>query len=272
MVVKTTYKRKLIDFLSQRVSPYLHFLGLEITRRWVASGEIVPLSAMSQIEALDRFKWIKNKLNYSPRSIVDIGASDGRWTLPMREIYPGVDILMIDPLEQNAEVLSRLEAGDDHIKFVKTIVGDKNSTARFMCHGHLSSLYGNTRGEPFGTVIESEMRTLDDIIEQTGFPKPGIIKMDIQGAELSVLTGAPDAVARADFIQLEFALLPYQKDIPLLDEIVVFLSGRGYRLFDIYGIHGRPLDGMPAQGECLFVKRDSSLIKDNRWNENLSWS
>ena len=188
----------------------------------------------------------------------------------MRKIYPQAEILMIDPLEQNSDNLLKIVESDDRIKYVKAIVGEKNDTFRFMCHGHLSSLYGDSRGEEFGTVIESEMHTLDEIIRETGFPNPGIIKMDIQGAELRVLMGAPEAVASADFIQLEFSLIPYQKDIPLLDEIVAFLSSKGYRIFDIYGIHGRPLDGMPAQGECIFIKRDSNLIKDYRWCENFS--
>ena len=140
------------------------------------------------------------------------------------------------------------------------------------CHGHQSSVFGNSCGESFGTVIELEAQSLDYLIETKGFGFPDVIKLDIQGGELEALRGAPRALANAQFVQLEFSLIPFQKDIPLLDEIVVFMSKAGFRIFDIYGICGRPLDGMPAQGECLFIRKDSQLASDYRWSNNVVWS
>ena len=86
------------------------------------------------------------------------------------------------------------------------------------------------------------------------------------------LKGAQDSLAHAKVVQMEVSFFPFQKDIPLLGDIAAFMNQQGFRIFNIFGVYGRPLDGMPVQGECLFIKNDSSLISDMRWAEGLEWS
>jgi tRNA G46 methylase TrmB len=74
---------------------------LSIEQRWRGPGEIVSIEGMSQEEACNRFAWLKQKLSFQPNRIVDIGASDGRWTLPMVKIFPNANFLLIEPLSQN---------------------------------------------------------------------------------------------------------------------------------------------------------------------------
>lgn len=252
--------------------PLLHSLGLGVTGRWIAPGDIVPAAAMSQGEAVNRFQWIKRELNFKPERIVDVGASDGRWTMPMRSIFPDAEILMIEPLDCYREKLSEMAAADEKIKYVRSLVGDKEGTVQFMCHEHQSSIYGNSKGEAFGEVVEAEMKTLDAIIAEADFLMPDLIKLDIQGAELKALKGASEALAHAEFVQLEVSFIPLQKDIPLFGQIAGFMHEKGFRVFDIYGVYGRPLDGMPAQGECLFIRQDSGLVTDYRWDKDTDWS
>ena len=43
-----------------------------------------------------RFYHYKKQYNYSPKSILDIGALDGRWTVCLSQIYENADFLMIE--------------------------------------------------------------------------------------------------------------------------------------------------------------------------------
>jgi hypothetical protein len=95
---------------------------------------------------------------------------------------------------------------------------------------------------------------------------------DIKIDKLRALLGGRKALESAEVVEMEVSLLPFKKDLPLMDEVVSFMSSRGFRVFDCFGIFGRPLDGMPVQGECLFVKKNSKLLNDYRWGEGLSWS
>jgi hypothetical protein len=57
-----------------------------------------------------------------------------------------------------------------------------------------------------GTGLAVEAVRLDDLIEDKSNLRPGLVKIDVQGAEMSVLQGAPDILRlsrRALFIELD---------------------------------------------------------------------
>ncbi len=247
-------------------------LGLGVGGRNPIPGEIVPRAALTQNEAAGHLRWLRDKLHFSPQCIVDLGASDGRWARPVRSVFPDARILLVEPQLAYRETLQTLVEGDAKCYYAACAVGEKDGSVELHCHGHQTSIYGDSTGRPFGTTSMVSMKTLDSLIRERGLPWPSLIKMDIQGAELRALQGAPECLKHAEFVQTEFSLLPVQKDIPLLDDLVVCLSQQGFRIFNVYGVCGRPLDGMPVQGEILFVKRQSPLITDMRWSETSSWS
>ncbi len=265
-------RSRIVKFIRRTGNVLLRPTGLTIGGRNPRAGEIIPLAALSQEEAADHLRWLRDKLGFAPSCLVDLGASDGRWTRPVQKLFPLATILMIEPQQTHQESLSRMTAQFTGLHYEICVVGETEREVELLCHGHQTSLYGDSEGRPFGNAVKVPMRTLDSLIGQHGLPWPDLIKMDIQGAELRALQGAEESLKHAQFVQAEFSLLPVQKDIPILDDLVVYLSLRGFRLFNVYGICGRPLDGMPAQGEALFIKKDSPLVTDYRWSSSSPWS
>ncbi len=262
----------IVKFIRRVGNVLLRPIGLTIGGRNPRAGEIVPLAALSQEEAADHLRWLHDKLGFAPSCLVDLGASDGRWTTPVRKLFPRATILMVEPQETHHESLSRMAAQCARLHYEMCVVGETEREVELLCHGHQTSLYGDSEGRPFGSAVKVPMRTLDSLITRHELPWPDLLKMDIQGAELRALQGAEQCLKHAQFVQTEFSLLPVQKDIPILDDLVVYLSLQGFRLFNVYGVCGRPLDGMPAQGEALFIKKNSPLVTDYRWSSSSPWS
>jgi FkbM family methyltransferase len=70
--------------------------------------------------------------------------------------------------------------------------------------------------------------TLDDFVEQEGI-EPGFVKMDVEGAELSVLSGARETLAR---VAPKLAIAAYHKDDDLVRIPEAIMSeGADYRLY-----------------------------------------
>lgn len=99
-------------------------------------------------------------------------------------------------------------------------------------------------------------RTLDDVA--SGVPTPLFLKIDVQGAELEVLAGGSETLSRADLVQLEVALLPYNEGAPTILDVLPFMKTHGLVPFDLSG-WSRPNGIDLAQIDLLFVREDSPL-------------
>lgn len=260
------------EMLMRMTNPVFQRIGLKLVRDLSTWDAFVSLGGMSQREIVNRLAWLKEHLNFNPRSAIDVGASNGLWTLPFLETFPETRMLMVDPLEEHKPKLEEITQKYPKVSYRQALLGDSDQTVSFYELGYKSSLFGNAKGDGFGQVHQQQMTTLDKIIEELSFPAPELVKLDVEGAELRVLKGALKALKSAEIVEMEVNMLPFKKDLPLLDDMVAFMAANGFRVFDCFGIFGRPLDGMPVQGECLFIRKDSRLISDYRWADGLTWS
>jgi hypothetical protein len=60
-------------------------------------------------------------------------------------------------------------------------------------------------------------------------------------------------------------LIDIHKDVPLLDDLVIFLREMGFVAYDICGLTRRPLDQALWQADFIFVPRECALRSDKRW-------
>jgi hypothetical protein len=74
-----------------------------------------------------------------------------------------------------------------------------------------------------------------------------LLKIDVQGAELSVLRGAEKTLESVDSIFVECSFVELYEGQALANEVIEFLAARG---FSIAGVFGPAYD---ADGRCLQV-------------------
>lgn len=105
---------------------------------------------------------------------------------------------------------------------------------------------------------------LDDV---RGLAPPDFIKIDVQGAELSVLAHGARALSSATVVQTEVEFLPLYKNQPLFGDMQCFLRDHGFvlhKLIDISGRKFRPIQDAanPYQAISQVLWADAVFVRN----------
>jgi FkbM family methyltransferase len=201
---------------------------------------------------------------FLPRTVFDIGVARG--TPELYDAYPEARYYLIDPTRESLPYMQalarRLDAAVLNIALGET-EGESEIGVR------PNDINGATFYEEIGPLRESHrypvtVRRFDQAIG--AFERPALCKIDVQGAEMSVLRGMGMRIHELDAIIVEASLIATIRDAPEIDDIIGFCKAQGFVLYDVLGGGRRPLDGALAQLDLLFVKQDSPLRADRRWS------
>ena len=217
------------------------------------------LLVVAQIHAGEVAYFRLAKQGFQPKGIIDIGASKGDWTRQVAAIFPGVPVLMVEAQTEMKMLLDSVRADIPAASSAICLLGkDEGAEVVFNVMETGSSIYSERSNVP-RTQRTITMKTLDQLIrEHPKLKAPLFVKLDVQGAELEILTGGQSALASAEVVQLEVALLQYNEGAPLAHNVIEFMVSQGFLLFDIGGfVRPKPLH--LAQMDVLFVKKDLSL-------------
>jgi len=244
----------------------------EVVKQWLIRRGL-SVSASPGCFEVSSYKLRKLKARgFAAEVVVDGGAASGDWTRQIKQYFPEARVLCVEPRDDAQAGLAELQSQFSGIHIAHTLVGQSSGTVTFSVHGAQSSMLPNASGETFGQTVEAPVTTLDSLIEDHGLGWPDLIKLDLQGAELDCLKGAPRCLSHAQMVVLEVSFIPLMAGTPLVAEVMSFMSDHGYRCYDIWSLWGRPLDGALAQGDFVFIREGHPLITDARWSEKASWS
>lgn len=197
-------------------------------------------------------------------SVVDVGAFRAQWTQLLRATYPHARSLLIEPQPAHAPILGTFaDESEAATLFVPALVGAA-AAPRVTFHvlddgggGTGSSVLRELSNVP-GHEEYLPMRTLDEILHETAFGVPDLLKIDVQGYELEVLRGLGALIHSIDFILLEVAVMPYNESAPLVLDVLTWMHERGFAPHDVAGETRLP-DGTLAQIDILFIRSDHPL-------------
>ena len=215
---------------------------------------------LSHISEVSYFRLAEH--GFCPNGIIDIGAYHGEWSDLIARIYPHTPILMVEAQAEKKTQLKAVCARLPYAKFELSLLGSREGAeAVFSVMERGSSLYSERSNVP-RTRHTLTMRTLDNVLKQ--YPELKallLIKLDVQGAELDVLAGGSHALALAEIVQLEVALMKYNEGAPDMTAVVNFMAERNFSFFDICGFV-KPDPRYLSQIDVLFVRNESTLRRD----------
>lgn len=130
--------------------------------------------------------------------VFDVGAHVGYYTLLASELAgPHGQVIAFEPLPRNLRYLHehlRLNSVQN-VRVIEAAVSDRSGTARFRVVP--DSSMGAVTSDASADAIEVETVSLDDLFARGEIPAPNVLKIDVEGAEASVLAGAEKVIAEA---------------------------------------------------------------------------
>ncbi len=215
--------------------------------------ELAPRDGRTSIEGVLR-QAARNGL--APKSVIDVGAAYGDFTRLAQGAFPRAQFLMIEPLE---EFRPALEAVPD-AKLIMGAAAAQTGEATFNVHPDLVGSSLLLEGEDTGVNgVPRAVKTVALDEAARDLSGPYLLKVDVQGAELSVLEGASAVLGDCAMVILETSFLPFFDGGPLFADVVAWMGGKGFVPYDLFGVSHRPLDGALAQADVAFVPKGSPL-------------
>jgi FkbM family methyltransferase len=196
----------------------------------------------------------------NPSVIYDIGANSGSWTRDAKTVFPHARY-------------EEFEANPDHRRSGchEVLLGDVEKDVTF--YKETGSNVGENTGAsiylevtrhytPGNYVAETlPMVPLDLFVDRANLPKPDMLKLDVQGAELDVLRGAESLLQTTKYVLLEVALHRWNKDAPMIEDIIMYMSSHDFELIDIVDTHFT--QNYLFQVDVVFAHKSTGLRKQD---------
>lgn len=186
--------------------------------------------------------------------IVDVGASDGRWSARMMQHYPNAAYLLLEAQQAHAEALERFSSGHDNVEVILAAAGPELGEVFFDSSDIWGGQAAQTSSEVHSVVVP--MTTLDAILDEHALPGPYLIKFDTHGFEQQILAGAQRMLAKTAVIVIECYNFRIAPQSLLFHEMCSFLGETGFRCIDMGDVMYRPHDASLWQMDLVFVRSD----------------
>ena len=196
-------------------------------------------------------------------TVIDIGASDGRWSLTVKKYFPDARYLLVEGQATHEPALDRLKRTSGNIDYVIAVASDRPGTVYF------------ESGDPFGGVashtqergmVEVPAVTVDELVQDRGLPSPYLLKLDTHGFEVPILEGAGATLKRTQLVVVETYNFRIGSESLLFHEMCRYMEGKGLRCIDLCEPMHRPKDGALWQVDLFYVPDTRKEFSSNRYS------
>lgn len=192
------------------------------------------------------------------RSVIDIGASDGAWSLDAMKTFPGASFLAVEPLQERQGALEGLRRRHENFSYALCVAGDRDGAE--VALDVSADLDGSTVGGRGGRSRSVPARTIDSLAREHRLQGPFLLKFDTHGYEAPILAGAAATLARTSVIVMEVYNFNVSDHALRFPEMCLYLEQRGFRCFDAAGLLLRPRDRAFWQMDLLFARSDAEIF------------
>jgi FkbM family methyltransferase len=196
-------------------------------------------------------------------TIFDVGAHHGKFATSMANIFPNAVTYAFEPYKDSFNELLKNTANKNIIPISKAVCENEgeailNVNAFEETNSMIdSAITGNATIDNLTKTIDHlqvETTTIAAIAEQYNIKQIDLLKLDIQGSELSALKGADQLLSEKQilFIAAEVEFIEIYSHQPLYHDIANYLTSKNYKLYSIYNIH-YDINNRTSWADAIFV-------------------
>ncbi|WP_433971473.1 FkbM family methyltransferase [Tunturiibacter lichenicola] len=229
--------------------------GLEVQKTSVYSSQKLRHSKLFSLLGIDL--------------LVDVGANAGQFaTLCRAHGYRG-SILSFEPSSWAHRELLKTAAYDPLWTVANRMAlgaatgeAEINIAANSFSSSILPMLDSHLSAAPESQYIQRELvpvRRLDDVLPEDAESCKIFLKLDVQGYEPQVLSGAAHTLTQTSAVQLEMSLLPLYEGEQLLPQMSAAMKARGFDLWDLEPSFRDTNTGRLLQVDGIFTRQPVEL-------------
>lgn len=196
------------------------------------------------------------------RTVVDVGANRGQFSLVARRCFSEAQIFSFEPLAVPAAVYRDVFGRDKNVSFFEVAIGPMLGEAiiHVSQRDDSSSLLpiSPAQDQLFPGTAEAGVDTinvapLSECIREIDIIEPSLLKIDVQGSELYVLEGCEDLLAFFNWTYIECSFIELYEGQALAADVIGWLRKRSFELCGFYNV-SYDSDGRTIQADFLFRK------------------
>ena len=232
----------------------------------VANAFLRPLGA--RISRADNFdmesalRWIADQRG-QVGTVIDIGASTGRWSAMAMPFFPQARFIGIDPLKEREPALLQLKSRVPRFDYVLAAACAVPETTVELAV--TADLDGSTVSGEGGALRSVPAYSVDRVIEMKACNGPYVLKFDTHGFEVPILAGAALALDQTEYIVMEVYNFRHTEGTLLFYEMCALLDSKGFRCLQVVDLLRRPIDNALWQMDVVFARKDHQAFRENTY-------
>jgi FkbM family methyltransferase len=235
-----------------RMNSLTRILRREVGRR------VLPL--VSSKDAASSLRDLRRRIG-SVTTVVDVGASDGRWARMAERRFPDARYLLVEANTVHERALARYSARRAHVSLAFVAATESDGRVAFDASDPFGGL-AQRSGMDAGGFDEVPGRSLDSLAQEHGLGGPFLVKLDTGGHEREILAGSARMLADTAALFVEAYNPLFCPSGPPLWELCGEIVSMGFELFDLVEPLYGPSDGEFWQADLVFVRpRAPSAIR-----------
>jgi len=227
--------------IKQLIQKTLNQFGWELRK-------IPPVPPSDMITGLT---WLKEQ-GIEIHTILDVGASDGRWSKECMEVFPDARYYLFEPHPAHKTALVEFDERFSNVRADTRAVGAEDGTVSF----DASDLYGgglDPEGKSEASIEVSQVK-IDTCVPDRKLKGPFLIKLDTHGYEKGILEGAENTLKFTNALIVECYNFLLQPEAWLFWELCHFLHSRGFRPVKMVDVLNRKVDQSLWQMDLFFIR------------------
>lgn len=201
---------------------------------------------------------IVNDHNFAIDNVIDIGGSNGRWSLGAMKIFPSASFLAIEPLYERSDALQSIAQRYRNFSFELCAAGESNNEKVIL--NVADNLDGSTIDGFGGEQRQVPTKTIDAIVQERKLTGPFLIKLDTHGYEIPIFKGAEQTLNRTSVIIVEAYNFKITNSALRFHQLCYFLEDSNFRCFDIADLMLREHDNSLWQMDLFFCKSNEPIF------------